>query len=78
MVQCPDCDNIVVLSFPTVGDGKCSVCHGEGHPSGTFVSDFNEELLGADPEDCDNCGGSGECPTCDGTGEVDGDDDDDY
>jgi hypothetical protein len=41
------------------GDGKCAKCAGLGHPPGITI------------EECDDCGGSGECSTCDGSGFVD-------
>ena len=66
MAQCPDCDSIKVAPGINEGDGKCSVCHGDGH--GTILDRFAENF-GAE-KSCYNCDGTGDCPTCGGTGEV--------
>lgn len=60
MAVCPDCDDreITLNLYLEKGDGKCSVCHGEGYIVGVIVIE------------CTNCEGSGQCPTCEGIGEV--------
>lgn len=48
---CTDCAS--PATNISLGDGKCSACHGTGH-----------ELS----QDCTVCGGSGKCQTCNGSG----------
>ena len=67
MARCPNCDSVEIFSIPERGDGKCSVCHGDGH--GTMF-DRLAEGFGAS-KSCYNCDATGVCPTCGGTGEVD-------
>lgn len=64
MSKCPDCDSVRILSFPQIGDGKCSVCHGSG-------KDCWPDIIPGQDHTCTNCGGSGICPTCGGEGEID-------
>lgn len=64
MAQCPDCDNIVILSFPERGNGECSRCHGTGE-----VWALDTPLTGNN-DPCHECDGSGVCVTCSGSGEI--------
>ncbi len=64
--KCPDCDGMAELLSDS-NNGKCSVCHGSGIDNG-----FIQDALDID-RDCENCGGSGECPSCDGNGQIDDD-----
>ena len=66
MGQCPDCDSVKIFPGVNEGDGKCSVCHGDGY------GDFFSRIGGGGKGQCYNCGGSGDCPTCGGSGTVDG------
>lgn len=63
--KCPDCDGAMLFD-PGVGNGNCSVCHGDG--SDPTVIGQLAEGLGGSPTSCFNCGGSGACPTCGGSG----------
>lgn len=65
MKPCPDCwlrDTVLPWPEPN-GNGKCSVCYGEGY-TGPFGKDLDHR--------CVNCEGSGLCATCDGDGEIEG------
>jgi len=73
MATCSDCGSNA--AFFSVGDGKCSECDGSGEKH-SLTDDFASMVGCLEPEDCDECDGTGECQTCDGTGEVDDDDDD--
>jgi len=61
MAECPDCDaaEIQLIPLSPKGNGRCSVCHGEGK---TIVLGFENV--------CYKCNGTGICPTCRGAGEI--------
>lgn len=68
MAKCPDCNGSSDL-LGLYGDGKCSVCHGNG--MGDMLDRFSDSITGAKSK-CWNCAGTGVCPTCGGTGETEG------
>jgi len=65
MAECPDCDNILIRLPDSIGDGKCSDCHG----TGIDAADAMINIL-SDEHPCNTCNGTGQCQTCGGTGEV--------
>ena len=67
MAQCPDCYSVKMRLGADEGDGKCSVCRGEGRELGlTAIADV---ALG-NRTPCWACGFSGKCQTCRGSGVV--------
>jgi len=67
MVKCPDCDGDNAMD-PSVGNGKCSDCHGTGQ--NLDVLEDVADALSEEEQGCETCGGSGTCQTCKGDGYV--------
>ena len=65
--QCRDCDGVKI--FANEGDGKCSVCHGDGR--GGILDQVADGLNPWDVKTgCWKCHGTGQCQSCGGTGLV--------
>jgi hypothetical protein len=67
MAQCPDCYSVKIRLGTDEGDGKCSVCRGEGRELG--LTEIVDVALG-NRTPCWACGFSGKCQTCRGSGVV--------